>query len=284
MIGALLFKKKTEKKEKVENNYSMKEDFRGSFRELKQDLGNALEWFFGSGKYEKMDEYAKMRNQMYSGSDFFGLPDNVGIFSSPGSCASGDECQFICPHAESDRLVMTQDAYKKMLSYAYFANKKGGKEVGMIMVARSDGIVHEIHMPKQTASSASFSFDAISAMEVRKYINNGENFVGWAHSHSNLGPFLSGTDIDNIETLLEAHPKIFSVVTNARGETRAWVHCKLPCGQASVREIPINLVMDKTVLNEEIKLEVEQKLSANRFSFPLPGRIIEFVPTRGEMV
>ena len=273
-LSGLLFRRESGKEEE-EKKARPKAVFLNDLKDITKDINNAANWFFGTGKYEKIENNGNCRQD-------FSLPDAIDIFSQP-SFKDGGECEFTCPYAETEKLVMTQDAYKKMLSYAYYANKKGGKEVGMIMVSNADGVVHEIHMPKQVASGGDFSFESIDAMEIKKCINNGERFVGWSHSHCNMSPFLSGTDIENIETLLEVHPKIFSVVTNAKGDTRAWMHCKLPCGEASVREISISLVMDENVLKEEIKLEVEEKLRG-RVLFPLPGRIIEFVSKNKEAV
>ena len=107
------------------------------------------------------------------------------------------------------RYYITQDALKKARLYASFAKDWDGANIecyGYLIGSsgKKNRIVEDVYFASyQTNNSAHTLIPAKAVIKAGKEIRaKGKRVLGWWHSHANMNPFHSGTDDENLQTVL----------------------------------------------------------------------------------
>jgi len=171
-------------------------------------------------------------------------------------------------------LYITSEAMKRI---RYYTEAADGEVSGLGTIRRGANghqIVDKVYLLEQKSSSGDTEIDteAISKLMVTMMEENRDPSIlkFWWHSHDNMGVFWSGTDDTCAETL--SHEFAFSLVVNKRGEKK----CRLDLYQPfriTIDNLHVQeLVEEDTILKEECKKEVEEKVKSFHSYTPSGGQ------------
>ena len=160
-----------------------------------------------------------------------------------------------CPHIEDPKteILVPYEVWQQIISLTKSIDTEWLGYLGASKLQDGRWQVVDVRVPKQEVSSA-----AVKPTETF-------HSEGVVHSHVGMGAFFSSTD-DNY--LNENHH--FSIVVNNRGDSKAIIRHKLPCGSMTIIEAQVEVVIpdapDVTRFVEEAKKNISEKTYTNVYT------------------